>query len=353
MAGFWGGFSQGLESQIEKGLDERRKRSSPGGKLQADIYRALQAAQQRPAQADMQAQADALERSATPGVPLDLQRALAGTRAGQSYDQADRGQQFVDSIRRMGIGSVSNEGISLHSQQPDFATQIAQILAINERSNQQAPPAQPPFQPQQSAPVQQQGTGIEALPGLNRLTGLSRAVQRGIGARETQRGLMDSYATKTAPIAKALDDSGNIAVQEREMILRSLPSDSETLEHRNAIYNSSMDFFDKKEAALQQAANAQVQQIVSGTSGRSGVRTQLDPAAIALKKKAQEGLLKIRQARTMYQQLFSEANQQMPAIGAAQGGGQSAGSQYVRTGTDKATGRKVGMKADGTVEFLN
>ena len=167
--------------------------------------------------------------------------------------------------------------------------------------------------PEPTAPV----TSTPSLPaGQIPVERASRAIGRLLGVRETPKALMESYAAKTATAARGLGDTANIAVEERKMMADSFPRDGESQEARNRREQSLMAFFDQKESLLQELANQPLPQILKGTS-RFGPRYEVDPAAISARREAVKDLQKLRQTRLLYQQMYKEANQLMPAIGSS------------------------------------
>ena len=172
----------------------------------------------------------------------------------------------------------------------------------------------PPSPTPSSQPVPQP-VSSSLYPGQVPLETGSRYLQRVIGMRETPKALMESYSAKTAAAAKGFGDTGNVAVEERKMIGTSFPKDGESAQARQTRRNSLNAFFDQKEAFLQGLINKPTEQMVVGFSGRSGIRTQADPAVMAARKQASLDLQRMQQTRVLYNQMYDEADRLMPAIG--------------------------------------
>lgn len=155
----------------------------------------------------------------------------------------------------------------------------------------------------------------EVFPGQVVGEALVRSAGRATRMRETASGLEKSYSAKTAQASRGLGDTANIAVEERKMILDSFPRDNDSFESRVTTERSMQDFFDRKEAFLTEIIHRPVSQVIRGVS-RSGPRYEADPAAMAAKKQATEDLNKLQATRLLYEQMYAEAAQKMPPIGA-------------------------------------
>ncbi len=177
-----------------------------------------------------------------------------------------------------------------------------------------ATPADQPPKPAAISATEAALKPTDLKPGQALIESGARAFGRMTRSRETQKALEESYQAKTAAAARGLGDTANVAVEERKMLAASFPKDGDTYESRSTMEGSMNSFFDKKEAELQQAANQAVPLVLIGQS-KSGPRYGQDSTVIASKKKAQEGLLQLRQTRALYQQIYSEAAEKMPPIG--------------------------------------
>jgi hypothetical protein len=137
-SGFVQGLASGLVPELQAISKDRRDRKNkerePGYQLKNKIFQALQQASQRPAQSVMQSQADQLERSAQPGVPLDLQAALSRTPSGQAYDQTQPAVAFLDAIRQ-NISGVSDNAVSLREKlTPE--EELVDLISMNKKTGQ-------------------------------------------------------------------------------------------------------------------------------------------------------------------------------------------------------------------------
>lgn len=159
----------------------------------------------------------------------------------------------------------------------------------------------------------------EVMPGQVALESVGRTLGRKGRLRETATGLEESYSSKTASAAKGFSDTGNIAVAEREMMSNSFPKDNDSFEGRVTKERSINDFFEKKEAHLLEILARPIPQIMKGVS-RHGPRYEADPSALAARKSAQQDLDHLRATRVQYQQMYEEAAQKMPPIGATSTG---------------------------------
>ena len=186
-------------------------------------------------------------------------------------------------------------------------------------------------------------------PGQALLESGKRAVGRGLRMRETQRALMKSYAAKTAQAARGFGDTANIAVAEREMMQGSFPQDGDTLEGRTVMEDSllgSQGFFISKEAQLLKQIQQPAPMVLKGMS-KSGPRFEADPAILAQQRQAATDLARLQQTKVLYQQMFDEAREKMPPIGA----GQPSPSQGGREMVD-AQGNRALVYPDGRIEEL-
>lgn len=114
---FYGGLAQGLEKPLEEMRKKREESRKPTEVLKGQIAKAIAQAAMQPTQPQMQEQADILESGATPGVPLDLQSAIASTQRGQAFsDEGKRAGDFLSGLQNLGIGGVSSEGITFKNQ---------------------------------------------------------------------------------------------------------------------------------------------------------------------------------------------------------------------------------------------
>ena len=324
MATFLSGLSDSLSSELQEITKERRRRGRPEEKFKTDIFSAIRDTIQRPTVSETQSISDSLETQAAGGKfgSNPNLNVLTGSQVDPRIARADKGSDFLTALSEANIGGISSEGITFRQPQMDLATQLATILAVNNQNGSLG--GQQPQQPvpQTSTPKAiEPNVGIEGLPVANRIAQGSRAVQRFLGGRQQQASITKTYSAQTAALAKGLSDSGNIAVAERGMVLNAAPTDGETWVSRQVKDNSMTEMFDSRETVLNEIIQRPIQQIVTG-AGTRGLRAQLDPTAIALKKDAQQQLLQLRSARASWRQLFDQANRDMPAIGQpAQGGG--------------------------------
>ena len=319
MSEFSIGLFDSLSGQLEKFQEERRKQRTPQAMLQKDIIQALRDANAtRPSTEQLQARSEELERTAKPGIPLDLNRAISQSREGRAFDRPDEAQNFLESLSKAGLGGVSSEGITFKQPSTDITSLLATALINRDQPAQPYTPPLPTTGSEQEIP---KGEGFSSLPVVNRLTGMTRAVGRGVGARELQRGITQSLQARATPALKALGEVGVLTDQDIQRILGGgFASDSDTVESRFAKRRGMMATFEEKEKILTNVLNQPlVPQLQSFGSGRGGgnVRYAYPPEQVAARKKAQDQLIQLRQAKGLMDQIFNEADRDMPAIGAS------------------------------------
>lgn len=283
-------------------------------------------------------------------------KAIADSRIKRADDQKKREAnqsgtlKFIDTLKAAGINldqlsSVNPEEGTVGFRQPGL--DLPTMIALMGGQAPQTQPTQPQVPDGPAVPTTTpQGEGFESLPIINRLTGLFREAGRGTGFRETQRGITQSLQARATPALKALGEVGVLTDQDVARILGGgFASDSDTVESRFQKRRGMTATFDEKEKVLMNVLNQASSPQVSSIGGRSGGRLILDPAMQAAKKKAQQDLIQLRQARGIMDQIFNEADSQMPAIGASKNGNQPA----------QAQGGKVRVRriSDGTPGSIN
>ena len=187
-------------------------------------------------------------------------------------------------------------------------------------------------------------------PGQIFLESLLRKAGKGLRLRETARALEASYGAKTAQAARGFGDTANVAVEERKMMQESFPKDENSYEGRDTLEASLLlpgGFFDDKEKMLNEIINKPTPLMMKGVS-KSGPRYETDPTILADKRQAITDLSRLRQTRQLYKQMYEEANQKMPPIGAKRS--QEAPASIGPTLMQDAKGRKAYVYPDGRVE---
>lgn len=238
-----------------------------------------------------------------PGVAGRYQQsptALAEQRQKQaSAKQAESTAGYFDALRQMGVPlGGSDSGLGQPTIQTPEQSALKQAQPLSTESMLQKEPV---------------------LPGQVLIESGLRTLGRKARMRETQKSLEGSYAAKTAQAARGFGDTANVAVEERKMMGESFPKDGDSYEGRLAMEDSLLGpngFFNKKEPELEKLMNQQVPMIILGVS-KNGPRYGPDPAILAQKKQAATDLARLKQTRTLYEQMYEEANRKMPPIGAS------------------------------------
>ena len=322
---FLSGLSDALVPEIQEITKERRRRGRPEEKFKTDIFSAIRDVIQRPTTADAQSISDSLEAQAAGG-RFGRNPNLNVLTEGQvepRVSRADKGAGFLEALSKANIGGISSEGITFRQPGTDISTLLTAML-LGQGGN--TPGVSQPSVPVQESPQQAtepqpipRGQGLESLPVVNRAVGLGREIGRGIGAREVQRGITQSLQARATPALKALGEVGVLTDQDVARILGGgFASDSDTVESRFAKRRGMQATFDEKEKVLNNVLSQPlVPQLQSfGSGGRGGnVRYAYPPEQVAARKKAQEQLIQLRQAKALMNQIFDEADRDMPAIG--------------------------------------
>ena len=106
------GFVDALAPELQEITKERRKRSRPGERLQADVFRAIQDASQAPTRPEVQGIADAEELKAASGqygMRPNL-NALIGNQVTASPEAVGRSTQGMDFLKRLQEAGVTSLG---------------------------------------------------------------------------------------------------------------------------------------------------------------------------------------------------------------------------------------------------
>jgi len=189
--------------------------------------------------------------------------------------------------------------------------------------------------------------GLESTPVINKAVSGLRAVGRATGFRPVEAGITSSLKARATPAIKALGEVGVLTDTDVERILGGgFPGDSDLNSERFVKRRGTLATLEEKEKVLVDTINREIPMTLSRVGSKGGASFVPDPSLMAARRKAQQDLVQLRQAKSLINQIFDEADRDMPAIGQKKSGEQpgtqqqsseSGGKILVR---NKATGDK-------------